>query len=388
MTIEMSPASVEAKPAAASETKNAKGASTGAGKSNTAGQGGFMAILAAVDTSAVAAPAVADDGLQALPGDALPAVVTPLPADWLAAEVRQDDVPMDAAALLAQSMQWTPAEPNRGEAGAGRQALARGLAAPGAASQGLTTDSAPETGSKQAKGKSDTAASQSSYGATLLNVSGSSGQSPSDSRALQFTQKIENMQVQPSAIASAVASATVSVGLEGVARDRSIFKPTATEGAVLPQPVATSAPSTAILDAPGVVAPPEVYVAEQVKYWISNDVQNAEMKLDGIGNNPVEVSISMQGNEAHVAFRTDELQAREVLENASLHLKDLLQREGLVLSGVSVGTAGAGAGDSGAQERKSRQGARVATVASAQPTPAINASLSGRVAGRALDLFV
>lgn len=387
MTIEMSPTSVEAKPTAASDAKNTKGASTGAGKSN-AGQGGFMAILAAVDTSAVAAPTEADDGLQALSGDALHAVVTAIPADWLAADVRKDDVPMDAAALLAQSMQWTPAEPNRGEAGTARQALARGLAAPGAASQGLTTDAAPEMVSKQAKGKSDTASGQTSYGATLMNATGASGQSPSDSRALQFTQKIENMQVQPSAIASAVASATVSVGLEGVARDRSIFKPTVTEGAAPPQPVATSSPSTTVLDVPGGVAPAEVYVAEQVKYWISNDVQNAEMKLDGIGNNPVEVSISMQGNEAHVAFRTDELQAREALENASLHLKDLLQREGLVLSGVSVGTAGTGAGDSGAQERKPRQGGRVATVASAQPTPAINASSSGRVAGRALDLFV
>lgn len=384
MTIEMSPASVEAKPAAASDTKNTKGASAGAGKSNTTGQGGFMAILAAVDTSAVATPSAAEDGLQALPGDALPAVMTAMPADWLAADARKEDVPMDAAALLAQSMQWAPVEPNRGEAGAGRQALARGLAAP----QGSITDSAPETVSKQAKGKSDTAAGQTSYGATLTNVTGASGQSPSDSRALQFTQKIEAMQVQPSAVATAVASATVSVGLEGVARDRSIFKPTATEGAAPPQPVATSAPSAAILDAPGVVAPVEVYVAEQVKYWISNDVQNAEMKLDGIGKNPVEVSISMQGNEAHVAFRTDELQAREALENASLHLKDLLQREGLVLSGVSVGTAGAGAGDSGAQDRKSRQGARVATVASAQPAPAMNASSSGRVTGRALDLFV
>jgi flagellar hook-length control protein FliK len=383
MTIEMSPASVEAKPAAASEAKNTKGASAGAGKSNTTGQG-FMAILAAVDTSAAAAPTVAEDGLQALPGDTLPAVVTAMPADWLAADARKEDVPMDAAALLAQSMQWAPVEPNRGDAGAGLQALARGLAAP----QGSTTDSAPETVSKQAKGKSDIAAGQTSYGATLTNVTGASGQSPSDSRALQFTQKIETMQVQPSAVASAVASATVSVGLEGVARDRSIFKPTATEGAAPPQPVATSAPSTAILDAPGVVAPAEVYVAEQVKYWISNDVQNAEMKLDGIGNNPVEVSISMQGNEAHVAFRTDELQAREALENASLHLKDLVQREGLVLSGVSVGTAGAGAGDSGAQDRKSRQGARVATVVSAQPAPAINASSNGRVTGRALDLFV
>jgi len=129
-----------------------------------------------------------------------------------------------------------------------------------------------------------------------------------------------------------------------------------------------------------------MYVAEQVKYWISNDVQSAEMKLDGLGDNPVEVSISMHGNEAQVSFRTDELQAREALENASVELKGLLQREGLVLTGVSVGTAGAG--DSGNQERKSRQGARQALVSAAASLTTDDASISKRASGRTLDIFV
>jgi flagellar hook-length control protein FliK len=149
---------------------------------------------------------------------------------------------------------------------------------------------------------------------------------------------------------------------------------------------APSASGTSSISAPTPITPTDTYVAEKVAYWISNDVQNAEMKLDGIGDKPVEVSIRMQGNEAHIAFRSDELQARAALENASIHLKDMLQREGLVLSGVSVGTAGAG--DSNGQERQSRQGARQASVVSVQPASADRASVAGRASGAALDLFV
>jgi flagellar hook-length control protein FliK len=129
-----------------------------------------------------------------------------------------------------------------------------------------------------------------------------------------------------------------------------------------------------------------VYVAEKVAYWISNDVQNAEMKLEGIGLDPVEVSIRMHGNEAHVSFRTDELQARAALENASTHLKELLQREGLVLTGVSVGTAGAG--DSGGGDGKSRQGARQSNVSAIVSPSTRSGPVAGRSAGGRLDLFV
>ncbi len=136
-------------------------------------------------------------------------------------------------------------------------------------------------------------------------------------------------------------------------------------------------------DAP---TPTDMVVAEKVAYWISSDVQNAEMKLDGIGDKPGEVSIRMQGNEAHIAFRSDELQARAALENASVHLKEMLQREGLVLSGVSVGTAGTG--DPGEQGRRSHQGARPSGIASVQPAGADRISGAGRASGGALDLFV
>ena len=91
-------------------------------------------------------------------------------------------------------------------------------------------------------------------------------------------------------------------------------------------------------------------------YWMSSDMKNAEMKLDGFGESPVEVSISVHGNQTHVAFRTDEAQTRLALEDAGTTLKDMLSKEGLNLAGVSVGISGAGG--VGTQEHRSRQESR------------------------------
>ena len=123
---------------------------------------------------------------------------------------------------------------------------------------------------------------------------------------------------------------------------------------------------------------------------MSQDVQNAEFKLDGLGKEPVRVSISMNGNEASIVFRTDESQARGVLEGASAHLKDMLGREGVVLTGVSVGTSGAsGGGDADTSgQRQQRQTARQALVVAAAPVVSSNVTTSNAGNGRTLDLFV
>ncbi len=125
--------------------------------------------------------------------------------------------------------------------------------------------------------------------------------------------------------------------------------------------------------------------AEQVSYWISQDVQKAEMTLDGLGANPVEVSISMQGKEATVVFRSDEALTREALANASSQLQDAMSRQGVVLSGVSVGTSNSG--DSQRQGSGGKpSGWKVGTVeAAAEPAPSISRIGSS---GRSIDLFV
>lgn len=132
----------------------------------------------------------------------------------------------------------------------------------------------------------------------------------------------------------------------------------------------------------------EMHVAEQVSYWIGRGVQSAELKLDGLGDGPVKVSIALQGQEARVEFRADQVQTRQVLEDSMPHLRELLAREGLVLSGMSVGTSGS----DGAAGRQShgRQGGRQATVAvPEQSLAAVGAPVRGAVlTGRSVDLFV
>lgn len=163
------------------------------------------------------------------------------------------------------------------------------------------------------------------------------------------------------------------------------------EGLVSGQPQGQSLPTYSVT--PSAPLPEGQQFSEQVRYWIANDVQNAQMQLDGLGDKPVEVNISLHGNQAHVAFRSDELQARSALESAGSQLKDMLQREGLVLAGVSVGSsqsgasgqAGQGAADSGA--RRPRTGLRPAQGVAAVAVP-VQAPRSAGTAGRSVDLFV
>ncbi len=169
-------------------------------------------------------------------------------------------------------------------------------------------------------------------------------------------------------------------------RERSVFQSRADDAAPVFQAVMTGSTDTFAVNASEVLTPTDTYVAEQVSYWISNGVQNAELKLDDLGNNPVEVSIRMHGNEAHVTFRTDELQARTALENASLHLKNLLQSEGVILSGVSVGTTGSGG--AGNQQQQPQQRPRQFTTALIPPGRPGPDSIAGRTTKNTLDLFV
>lgn len=146
------------------------------------------------------------------------------------------------------------------------------------------------------------------------------------------------------------------------------------------------------VDSPPVIADPsmlspEQKVADTVGYWVSQGIQNAELKLDGFGSDPVQVSISLKGDEAHVGFRTDQPEIRQLLEGATAQLKDLLSSEGLVLSGVSVGGSGQG-GNADSQEQRGQQSARQGTVLTKEVAPAQARQRVNPSVGRALDLFV
>jgi flagellar hook-length control protein FliK len=136
-----------------------------------------------------------------------------------------------------------------------------------------------------------------------------------------------------------------------------------------------------------IMAPPEVVtvqttdtmLADTVSYWVSQGVQKAELKLDGFGAEPIEVSISLANGEAQIGFRTNRADVRDVIEGAMSHLKELLASEGLVLAGVSVGASGQDR--AGAQAQRERAGARHKGVSLVEPDAALSAPRGRAVSG-------
>lgn len=127
-------------------------------------------------------------------------------------------------------------------------------------------------------------------------------------------------------------------------------------------------------------------VAEQVAYWVHQNIQNARLTVKHDGQ-PVEVSVSLTGNEAHVAFGSDEVQTRELLDGSVAQLRDMLRQEGLVLSGVTVGESGRRQGDEGASSGNPKNAPRQAQVV----VPAVDVQAAGRArvqGDRAVDIFV
>ncbi len=131
---------------------------------------------------------------------------------------------------------------------------------------------------------------------------------------------------------------------------------------------------------------PEGQVAETVSYWASQGVQSAELTLDGFGDEPVEVRISVEGDQAQVDFRSNQPEVRQALEGASAQLKALLSGEGLQLTGMSVGTSSRGAsqGEGGQPKPSPRQSKLMAL----EPARSASARAANPAVGQALDLYV
>ena len=135
----------------------------------------------------------------------------------------------------------------------------------------------------------------------------------------------------------------------------------------------------------------EEVLADQISGWVHKKTQSAELTLDAFGGSAVDVRISMTGSEAQVAFQSDSEATRQLLGGAVDQLRDLLQSQGLVLSGVSVGGSGASqaGGQSGSGEGRGNGRGRGATgavdgaadVAQAPRRPATDPQ-------RALDVFI
>lgn len=127
-------------------------------------------------------------------------------------------------------------------------------------------------------------------------------------------------------------------------------------------------------------------VAETVTYWASQGVQSAELTLDGLGDSPVQVSISLNGDQTQVEFRTDQAGVRQVLENATAQLKDMLTSQGLQLAGVTIGSSGAGGQSAG--ERRPKSGGQTPQLVQTQALEAVVNRTHPSGVGRSLDLFV
>ena len=131
-------------------------------------------------------------------------------------------------------------------------------------------------------------------------------------------------------------------------------------------------------------------VADQVSMWVSQNIQSAELKLDALGHEPVEVSITLSGSEASIEFRTDRPEIRDLLSRATAQLNDALQREGLVLGDVSVGSSGKGRDNPGEPGDNARGGGkswRASDVGEA-PVQAVRMTAPRATAQGAVDLFV
>lgn len=376
---------------------------------------GFMAVLAGLDPASEPKEKAPVEDCRAMPAvDAASVAVSQVPltpdladanSGHVTAVISADGV-MDGAALLAQSAQWAIAPPVAAEASAlsavpASAAPTSGIGPSGGAqgpkalrtmqdvgaqdvSDGLAQAAVRKLGMAQAQAR------QTLADAKMEAPTETAVQAQARAQTLA-TSKMPDITLLPSSPLAALTQAGVVTPprREEVFRERSVFRSGVTESGPLMQMSAPGALNSTSVATPRDLAPTDVLATEQVAYWSSNDVQNAELKLGGKGDTPVEVSIRMQGNEAHVAFRTDELHARAALENASVHLKDLLQSEGLVLTGVSVGSTGAGdAGNAGNQERPPRQGVRSASVTSIQSASVGGGRPVGQTAGRTLDLFV
>lgn len=136
----------------------------------------------------------------------------------------------------------------------------------------------------------------------------------------------------------------------------------------------------------------EQEVSEQVAFWVHQKTQNAALSIQHEGR-PIQVQVQLNGQEAHVRFAADDEQARQLLVDGQAQLRDLLQAQGLSLSGISVDAGGAqgqpnagaqGGEPSGAQARVARVSVNAADVAGAE----LVGRSAAQVSSKGVDLFV
>ena len=127
-------------------------------------------------------------------------------------------------------------------------------------------------------------------------------------------------------------------------------------------------------------------VSEQVAFWVHQKTQNASLSIEHQGK-PIEVQVQLNGQQAHIRFAAGDEQARLLLGSEQSQLRELLQAQGLELSGVSVDARSAGQ-DTGARDGAERGQARTARVSIEADGGPLAASPMTGAARAGVDLFV
>lgn len=410
MSIERSSAPASPKATAAADGTSNQGKVKVVSEADAAAGGGFFAILTALE------PQVADDaggmaGSDATPQaepDAAQAAVLPAPS-LLLAQGDSPGLPSELAMLLSQAGQAV----QTGQADPASEATGRkaGRAVPGgilSAQAALSADPGAPASPSLLSPEVDKARQHRANVSALLDqmAQGLSGAAQKtagfDLKAVAAASLAESKGLHEAALSGAMArepalsTALMASGLgEGLMRaaDRPGSKSSSQiNGLGLEGSWGSSSFQAGNkVDVPSAVIDPSATsfdsaLADTMSYWVSQGVQNAELKIEGLDGESIAVSISLNGDEAHIGFRTDKPETRQMLEGAVAHLKELLTSEGLVLSGVSVGASG----QEGApgQEQKNPPGGRQTSLISTENIPAENLRPVTKAVGRALDLYV
>lgn len=398
MSIEFVSSSVPPPSAAKTERANGQSASKTGDVAKTKEGGGFASVLSSVESQAP----VAEKGAgRDEAGSQADTTVSEDEKDKTTASTSPDasllmsqHMPGDLAMLLAQAAHMADKKTATVATAAdrdARQLSAKGIAAlsDGAAS-GKTEDGGKITDGLMALSPADAPGIHSST--RIAQLQSAAAADLADAKSLHRAAQMDLSAREPALTVGLAASGMADGFVRQV--DKESGKPSSlaamsrAEGAWGAHALHAENPvdGSAVISDPSLVSP-EQMVADTVGYWISQGIQNAELKLDGFGSAPVQVSISLKGDEAHIGFRTDQPEIRQILEGAAAQLKDLLSSEGLVLSGVSVGGSGQD-GNGGSQEQRGQQSARQATVLTKNVAPADARQPANPSVGRALDLFV
>lgn len=129
-------------------------------------------------------------------------------------------------------------------------------------------------------------------------------------------------------------------------------------------------------------------LSEQVAFWVQQKTQRAEMTIDRQGR-PVQVQVTITGNEAHVTFRSNEQQTRDMLDAGTAQLREMLEQQGLNLASVTVLTGDAGAQGSASHQDSPGRQATSQSESGPRQTAQVSVGLRARPdAARSVDLFV